>query len=283
MRSSVGSSSESEPRFAAMCLSADLAGRVAVVTGGARGIGLGVAESLFRAGAAVAVASRTKRDLDAALRHLDGGANVSAHVCDVANETDVSGLIRDVAEVHGRVDVLVCSHGVYPGVRDLTEITVDEFDDTIAVNLRGSFLAARAAVGRMLAQGDGGSIVLISSMNALHSQVGAADYDASKAGMHGLMRAMAVEFASKAITVNAIAPGWIRTDMSAPELEHLRDFVLNPSRSVGAPADIARACLWLVDPANRYVTGTVVVVDGGQTAMLPTPWTEGPVTRSGRV
>jgi NAD(P)-dependent dehydrogenase (short-subunit alcohol dehydrogenase family) len=94
---------------------------------------------------------------------------------------------------------------------------------------------------------------------------------------------MAVEFASKAITVNAIAPGWIRTDMSAPELEHLRDFVLNPSRSVGAPADIARACLWLVDPANRYVTGTVVVVDGGQTAMLPTPWTEGPVTRSGRV
>ena len=126
----------------------------------------------------------------------------------------------------------------------------------------------------MIAQGDGGRVVLISSMNALQSQVGAADYDASKAGMHGLMRAMAVELAPKGITVNAIAPGWIRTEMSAPELEHLRDRVLNPSRRVGTPADIARASLWLVDPANQYVTGTTVVVDGGQTAMLPNPWTE---------
>ena len=124
-----------------------------------------------------------------------------------------------MVELHGRLDILVCSHGVYPGVRELTEITVEEFDDTVAVNLRGSFLAARAAVQQMIAQGDGGRVVLISSMNALQSQVGAADYDASKAGMHGLMRAMAVELAPKGITVNAIAPGWIRTEMSAPELE----------------------------------------------------------------
>jgi NAD(P)-dependent dehydrogenase (short-subunit alcohol dehydrogenase family) len=255
--------------------SVDLAGRVALVTGGARGIGLGVAEALVGAGAVVAVVSRTKSDLDSAVGRLDAGRNVSAHVCDVANEDDVNELIRGVVELHGRLDILVCSHGVYPGVRELTEITADEFDDTIAVNLRGSFLAARAAVQRMIAQGDGGRVVLISSMNALQSQVGAADYDASKAGMHGLMRAMAVELAPRRITVNAIAPGWIRTEMSAPELEQLRDRVLNPSRRVGAPADIARASLWLVDPANQYVTGTTVVVDGGQTAMLPTPWTEG--------
>jgi NAD(P)-dependent dehydrogenase (short-subunit alcohol dehydrogenase family) len=256
-------------------LSVDLAGRVAVVTGGARGIGSGVAEALVEAGAVVAIASRTKRDLDRAVEQLDAGMNVSAHVCDVANEADVTELIGRVVELHGRLDILVCSHGVYPGVRELTEITVQEFDDTVAVNLRGSFLAARAAVQRMIAGGDGGRIVLISSMNALQSQVGAADYDASKAGMHGLMRAMAVELAPKGITVNAIAPGWIRTEMSAPELEQLRDRVLNPSRRVGAPADIARASLWLVDPANHYVTGTTVVVDGGQTAMLPTPWTDG--------
>jgi NAD(P)-dependent dehydrogenase (short-subunit alcohol dehydrogenase family) len=254
--------------------SVDLAGRVAVVTGGARGIGLGVAEALVHAGAAVAVAARTKRDLDIAVGHLDAGTNASAHVCDVASEAGVSELVRGVVRLHGRLDILVCSHGVYPGVRSLTEITVEEFDDTIAVNLRGTFLAARAAVRQMIAQGEGGRVVLISSMNALQSQVGAADYDASKAGMHGLMRAMAVELAPKGITVNAIAPGWIRTEMSAPELEHLRDRVLNPSRRVGTPADIARASLWLVDPENQYVTGTTVVVDGGQTAMLPNPWTE---------
>jgi NAD(P)-dependent dehydrogenase (short-subunit alcohol dehydrogenase family) len=254
--------------------SVDLAGQVAVVTGGARGIGLGVAEAFVGAGAVVAVASRTERDLDIAVRHLGAGQNVSAHVCDVANEADVSELIRDVVELHGRLDILVCSHGVYAGVRALTEITVEEFDHTIGVNLRGTFLAARAAVEHMIAQGVGGRVVLISSMNALASQVGAADYDASKAGMHGLMRAMAVELAPKRITVNAIAPGWIRTEMSAPELEQLRDRVLNPSRRVGAPADIARAGLWLVDPANQYVTGTTVVVDGGQTAMLAAPWTE---------
>jgi NAD(P)-dependent dehydrogenase (short-subunit alcohol dehydrogenase family) len=184
-------------------------------------------------------------------------------------------LVDRVIELHGRLDILVCSQGVYPGARKLTDIALSDFDEVVGVNLRGSFLAARAAVKRMIDQGDGGRVVLISSMNALQSQVGAADYDASKAGLHGLMRAMAVELAPERITVNAIAPGWIRTPMSAPELEHLRDRVLNPSRSVGVPADIARAVLWLTDPANRYVTGTTVVVDGGQTAMLPTPWTEG--------
>jgi NAD(P)-dependent dehydrogenase (short-subunit alcohol dehydrogenase family) len=255
--------------------SVDLEGRVALVTGGARGIGLGVAESLADAGAAVALASRTKRDLELAVAHLGARTDVSAHACDVSDEASVLELVRAVLAIHGRLDILICSHGVYPGVRRFTEVTADEFDATIAINLRGSFLVARSAVKCMSDQGDGGSVVLISSMNALQSQVGASDYDASKAGMHGLMRAMAVELAPEGITVNAIAPGWIRTDMSAPELEHLRDVVLNPTRRVGVPADIARASLWLVDPANRYVTGTTVVVDGGQTAMLPVPWSDG--------
>jgi 2-dehydro-3-deoxy-D-gluconate 5-dehydrogenase len=254
----------------------DLTGRVALVTGGARGIGFGVADRLLGAGARVAIASRSEADLEQALTHASAGGCLTAHQCDVSDVGQVARLVRDVVESHGRLDILVCSHGVYQGARRLIDIPLSEFDETLAINLRGVFLCAREAVRRMIEQGDGGRVVLISSMNALHSQLGAADYDASKAGVHGLMRAAAVELASEGITVNAIAPGWIRTQMSAEELEHLSGLVLNPVRRVGEPADIGRAALWLADPENGYVTGTVVVVDGGQTSMLPTPWIEGP-------
>jgi 2-dehydro-3-deoxy-D-gluconate 5-dehydrogenase len=254
----------------------DLTGRVALVTGGARGIGFGVADRLLGAGARVAIASRSEADLEHALTDASARGCLTAHRCDVSDAGQVARLVRDVVDSHGRLDILVCSHGVYQGARRLIDIPLSEFDETLAINLRGVFLCAREAARRMIEQGDGGRVVLISSMNALHSQLGAADYDASKAGIHGLMRAAAVELASEGITVNAIAPGWIRTQMSADELEHLSGLVLNPVRRVGEPADIGRAALWLADPENGYVTGTVVVVDGGQTSMLATPWTEGP-------
>ena len=250
----------------------DLAGQVALVTGGSRGIGLGVARALLQAGAGVAVCSRTTADLERARRELDGGSRVSAHRCDVSDAAAVDGLLEEVHRAHGRLDVLVCSHGVYPGVRRLVDIEPAEFDRTVSINLGGTFRVTRAAVARMA---PGGRIVLISSVNALVSQFGAPDYDASKAAVHGLMRAMAIELAPVGITVNAIAPGWTRTEMSAAELDHLSGRVLAPTRRVGEPADVARAVLWLADPENRNVTGTSVVVDGGVTAMLPVPWQEG--------
>jgi NAD(P)-dependent dehydrogenase (short-subunit alcohol dehydrogenase family) len=250
----------------------DLEGRVALVTGGARGIGFAIAERLLGAGAQVALAARTQRDLDAARRRLGDERRVSAHACDVADPAQVAGLIDAVTARFGRLDVLVCSHGVYAGTRSFLEISLEEYDRTMNVNTRGTFLCAQAAARAMLAAGGGGRIVLISSMNAIASQHGAADYDTSKAALHGMTRALAIELAPHRITVNAIAPGWVRTEMSADELEHLADQVLNPSRTVGAPADIARAALWLADPENGYVTGATVAVDGGQTAMLALPW-----------
>ncbi|HEX4011834.1 MAG TPA: SDR family NAD(P)-dependent oxidoreductase [Solirubrobacteraceae bacterium] len=253
----------------------DLTGRVALVTGGRRGIGLGVARSLVDAGASVAVAARTPADLDVIVGLSHAGTKVTSHRCDVSDETQVKALVQGVSSRHGRLDILVCSHGVYPGVRRLIDIPGAGFDETIGTNLRGTFLCAREAIRQMIDQGEGGRVIFVSSMNALQSQLGAADYDAAKAGVHGLMRALAVEAAPDGITVNAIAPGWIRTEMSAPELEHLSGRVLNPSRRVGTPDDIGRAALWLADPDNGYVTGSVVVVDGGQTAMLPTPWVDG--------
>jgi len=249
-----------------------LDGRVALVTGGSRGIGLAIAKILLDAGAHVAIAGRTASDLDAAQAKLAGGEAVSLHRCDVSVPGQVAELVASVANRFERLDVLVCSHGTYAGTRSMLDVTLDEFDHTMNVNVRGVFLCAQNAARLMLAGGDGGRIILISSMNALMSQDGAVDYDASKAAVHGLTRAMAIELAPHRITVNAIAPGWVRTPMSEEELDHLSDMVLNPSRRVGEPADIARAALWLADPANGYVTGSVVVIDGGQTAMLPLPW-----------
>jgi NAD(P)-dependent dehydrogenase (short-subunit alcohol dehydrogenase family) len=249
----------------------ELNGRVALVTGGSRGIGFGVAERLLDAGAAVALAGRTLTDLDRARTRL-GSDQVSVHRCDVSDPLAVESLVERVVAHHGQLDILVCSHGAYPGTRSILNITVDEFDQTMSVNVRGVFLCAQASAREMLRHDGGGRIVLISSMNAVLSQYGAADYDASKAALHGLTRAMAIELAPHDITVNAIAPGWVRTEMSAAELAHLSDKVLNPTQRVGEPSDIARAAVWLADPDNSYVTGSVVRVDGGQTAMLPQPW-----------
>lgn len=258
-------------------MSIDLQNTVALVTGGARGIGLGAARGLLDAGARVAIASRTEPDLQAARADLGAGDALSTHRADVSKSDQVERLFADVVDVHGRLDVLVCSHGLYPGVRAVVDIPIGEYDDVMAVNVRGTFLCAQAAARLMLVRGEGGRIVLISSMNAVASQEGAADYDASKAAIHGLARAFAVELAPRGITVNAIAPGWVRTPMSAEELEHLADKALNPSQRVGEPADIAHAILWLANPENSYVNGAIIVIDGGQTAMLPRPWTPSPM------
>jgi NAD(P)-dependent dehydrogenase (short-subunit alcohol dehydrogenase family) len=195
-------------------------------------------------------------------------------VCDVADAQAVDELFDIILADLGRVDVLVCSHGIYAGGVPALELDLERFDRTMAVNVRGSLACAQRAGRVMRDGGDGGRIVFISSMNATASQAGAADYDASKAALEGLTRALAVDLAEHRITVNAIAPGWIRTPMSAEELEHLEreGLVMNPLHTVGTTADIARAALWLTDRANGFVTGAVIRVDGGQTAMLPIPW-----------
>jgi sorbose reductase len=250
----------------------DLEGRVALITGGARGIGFGIAQRLFDAGARVALAARTASDLERAHERLGGGDAVGIHQCDVSAPATAAELVRAVTDSFGRIDVLVCSHGVYLGTRSLLEITPEQYEQTMAINVGGTFFCAQAAARAMIDQGDGGRVILISSMNAIASLDGAVDYDTSKAAMHGLTRAMAIELARHGITVNAIAPGWVRTEMSIEELEHLSGMAMNPSAKVAEPADIARAALWLADPENGFVTGSVVVVDGGQTAMLPLPW-----------
>jgi NAD(P)-dependent dehydrogenase (short-subunit alcohol dehydrogenase family) len=254
-----------------------LSGRTAIVTGGGRGIGRGIARVLLGHGATVVVASRTQSDLDATCAELGGLGGIDAVRCDVSHGPDVARLVGETRARHGPIDALVCCHGVveYTPFLDLTE---EQWDRTLAINLKGGFLCGLAVARAMVEDSRAGRIVFISSINGLAAEPDCADYCASKGGIHMLARAMACDLADHGITVNVVAPGWVRSPMSAP---YLSEDVLagrqrfNPVGRVGEPEDIGHAVAWLLQDGGGYLTGAVVPVDGGQTALLPMPTTVG--------
>lgn len=246
--------------------------RVAIVTGGGRGMGRAIASALADQGTRTVVASRTPADLEATA--AAGGGSILSFACDASVPEQVDALMEFTLKKLGAPDILVCAQGVYEGSKPAFDLSLEQFDRTMAINLTSCFYCAQSAGRAMRDAGKPGRIVFISSMNGLQSQTQAVDYDVSKAALLGLARALAVEWAPVDITVNAIAPGWVRTAMSEDELEHLEGegLIMNPVGKVGTPEQIAKAALWLTDGDNEFVTGTTVTVDGGQTAMLPLPW-----------
>jgi 3-oxoacyl-[acyl-carrier protein] reductase len=242
----------------------DLSEQVAIVTGASRGIGKAIALALAAAGAKVACVARSVDKLGEtadAIRAAGGTAEVFA--CDVANSESVENVVNAVTEKWGRLDIVVNNAGI---TRDtLTPRMQDQdWDDVINTNLRGTFLFTRAATRPMM-QKRYGRIINISSVSGLTGNPGQANYSASKAGVIGMTRTVAKELASRKVTVNAIAPGFIASEMTAALGEVIMEEVKKriPAKRVGQPEEIAAAVLFLASAGASYITGQVLTIDGG--------------------
>lgn len=250
----------------------DLSGRVAVVTGGSRGLGLEMAEGLGEAGARIVVAARRADWLGPAEERLrERGIEVATVTCDVSDPQQARQLIQTALERYGRVDVLVNNAGV-TWAAPVEEMPVERWRHVLEVNLTGAFLVTQAAVPVMKAAG-WGRIVNVASVAGL---VGApaeimdtVGYTASKGGLIALTRDLAVKLARFGITVNAVAPGFFRTRMSERLLERVGDRVVAtvPMGRLGREGDLKGVVVFLASEAARYVTGQVLAVDGGATAV----------------
>jgi len=239
----------------------DLTGRVALVTGSTRGIGRSIAETLAECGARVAVVGRDAAKAQEVAAQISPEARGFA--CDVADVASVSALVAAVEEAFASVDVLVNNAGL---TRDniMLRLKDEDWDAVIDANLRGAFAATRAAARGMMKR-RWGRIINIASVVGLVGNKGQSNYAASKAGLIGLTKSVAKEFASRNILVNAIAPGFIETDMTNAMTSEARAALIGsiPLERLGSPRDVAAMVAFLASEHAGYITGQVLVVDGG--------------------
>ena len=239
----------------------DLSGRTALVTGSTRGIGRAIAETLAGAGARVAVVGRDVGRAQAAASAI--GRDSAGFACDVADVASVTALVESVEKSFGQIDILVNNAGL---TRDniLFRLKDEDWDAVLDTNLRGAFVAIRAASRGMMKR-RWGRIINIASVVGLTGNKGQANYAASKAGLIGLTKSVAKELASRNILINAVAPGFIETDMTGAMTAEGRTALSGqiPLERLGTPSDIAGAVAFLASDHASYITGQVLVVDGG--------------------
>lgn len=247
-------------------LKVDLAGQTAIVTGASQGLGRAMAIALAASGARVACVARNEEKLKATVASIEeAGGQGEVMAADVSIKENVEKIVDTVAEEWGKLDIMVNNAGI---TRDtlLPMMSDEQWDDVIRTNLRGSFLFCRAASQRMM-RARYGRIINIASVSGLIGNAGQTNYSASKAGLIGLTRSLSKEIAKRKVTVNAVAPGFIESEMT----EILGEAILKevkkriPANRIGTADDVSACVLFLASPAASYVTGQVLTVDGGMT------------------
>ena len=244
----------------------DLSGQTAIVTGASRGLGKAMALALAANGALVTCVARNEEKLKETVAEIEAaGGKAEFAVCDVANRESVDKVVDDVVEKYEKLDILVTNAGI---TRDtlLPRMSDDEWDDVIATNLRSAFLMSRAA-SRYMMRARYGRIINITSVSGLVGNAGQTNYSASKAGLIGFTRSLSRELAGRKLTINAVAPGFIESDMTAALGDMVKEEAKKriPAKRLGTADEVASVVLFLASPDAAYITGQVLTVDGGMT------------------
>lgn len=241
-----------------------LDGKVAIITGGASGIGKKTAEIFSKEGAAIAIFDINREALNQTEKEIrDNGGKCNGYIVDVTNFEDVTEKVKEVIEDFGKIDVLVNNAGI---TRDnfLTKMEIDDWNKVISINLTGTFNCAKATASYMMEQGKG-NIVNVSSVVGVYGNIGQTNYAASKAGVIGLTKTWAKEFAKKGIRVNSVAPGFIKTPMTEKVPEKVLEIMISktPMGRMGESLEVANAILFLASEESSFTTGHTLHVDGG--------------------
>ena len=247
----------------------DLSGRVAIVTGGSRGLGLEMAEGLAEAGASLMLCARREEWLEPTVKEMRGrGFKVEGMLCDVVNQEQVQAVVDKTIEAFGKVDILINNAGISWGERP-ERMPLDKWQKVLDVNLTGAFLFAQAAGHEMLKR-EYGRIINVASVSGLRSSADGphyAGYAASKAGLFGLTRELAASWGRQGIRVNAIAPGFFHSRLADAAIEYAEPAIKarNPIARVGEAGELKGVAVFLASDASNYITGQIIVVDGGGT------------------
>ena len=248
----------------------DLSGRVAIVSGGSMGLGRQMAEGLAEMGADLVLCARKKERCETAAEELRSlGAEALALACDVKDQTAIQAVVDTTLAKFGRIDILVNNAGTSWGA-PIEDMTIEQWDKVLDTNLTGTFLFSQAVSKAMITQKSGKiiNIASVAGLGGASAEMQAIGYHASKGGVIAFTKDLACKWAPHNIQVNAIAPGWFPTHMSQWIIEHRKDSLLAkiPAGRFGSDCDLKGAAVFLASDASAYVTGHVLVVDGGQTA-----------------